>query len=118
MEQDNRTGPLSTAEHKAINDGKTVPMVLKKQELTTADRRQLELHQRQQSREEISRMVEPFRVETDWLAALRMLATGAMSSAPGACVRRLRQRIVGRLGGRNGVVMVAGVVKGGGGSCV
>lgn len=118
MEQDNRTGPLSTAEHKAISDGKTVPMVLKKQELTTADRRQLELHQRQQSREEIARMVEPFRLDPGELASLRMLDTGAINTELGNSIRSLRQQILARLAGRNGVIMVAGLVKGGGASFI
>ena len=109
---------MSTAEHKAISDGKTVPMVLKKQELTTADRRQLELHQRQQSREEISRMVEPFRLDPGELASLRMLDTGAINTELGNSIRSLRQQILARLAGRNGVIMVAGLVKGVGASFI
>src|SRR5690606_16820642 len=118
MEQDNRAGPLSTAEHKAISDGKTVPMGLKKQELTTADRRQLELHQRQQSREEISRMVEPFRLDPGELASLRMRDTGAINTELVDSIRSVRQQILARVAGRDGVIMVAGLVTGGGGSCV
>jgi len=100
------------------NENKTVPMVLKKQELTTADRRQLELHQRQQSREEIGRMVEPYQLDSSELAQLRMLDASAVNSELGNAVRSLRQQVLARLGNRNGVIMVAGLVADGGASFV
>lgn len=118
MEQDNRSEPVSTGEHKAIGESRTVPMVLRKQELTTADRRQLELHQRQQSREEIARMAEPFRLDRDELASMRLLDSGAINTELGNAIRSLRQQVLARLAGRNGVIMVAGLVNGGGASFV
>jgi protein-tyrosine kinase len=100
------------------SENKTVPMVLRKQELTSADRRQLELHQRQQSREEISRMMEPFRLDSGELAAMRLVDGNAVNTELGNAVRSLRQQILGKLGSRNGVIMVAGMVADGGASFV
>lgn len=111
------------------NEGKRVPVVLNKdvarqepakseREITRADRRRLELVQRQQSREEIGRMAEPFRLDRNELAAMRMLDSGAVNSELGNAIRSLRQQILGKLGNRNGVVMVAGLVGGGGSSFV
>ena len=113
MENESKT-PLE----KSVADHKTVPMVLKKQELTTADRRQLELHQRQQSREEISRMVEPFRLDSSELSAMRLLDASAVNSELGNAIRSLRQQVLAKLGNRNGVIMVAGMVEDGGASFI
>lgn len=107
------------------NESKTVPVVLKKQEvhkperdMTRADKRRLELVQRQQSREQIGRMAEPFRLDGNELSALRVLDAHEVNSELGNAIRSLRQQILGKLANRNGVVMVAGLVQGGGASFV
>lgn len=113
------------------NESKRVPVVLKQDaakqdnarserggDVTRADRRRLELVQRQKSREEIGRMAEPFRLDRHELAAMRMLDANEVNSELGNAIRSLRQQILGRLGNRNGVVMVAGLVGGGGASFV
>lgn len=100
------------------SENKAVPVVLKKQELTTADRRQLELHQRQQSRTEIGRMAEPYQLDSSELTQLRLLDPGAVNSELGNAVRSLRQQVLARLGNRNGVIMIAGLVDNSGASFV
>lgn len=112
------------------NEGNRVPVVLRQQDVARqesdrgerdvarADRRRLELVQRQKSREEIGRMAEPFRLDRRELAAMRMLDPNEVNSELGNAIRSLRQQILGKLGNRNGVVMVAGLVAGGGASFV
>lgn len=100
------------------NDNKTVTVLSKKKELASADRRQLELHQRQQSREEISKMAEPFRFDSDELLSMRLLDANAVNSELSNSIRSLRQQLLAKLGRRNGVIMVVGMAAGGGASFV